>query len=548
MQITVFSKVITCQRGQTVAQCFAQVNDERAKTALAALCGGEVLPLDRPILTDSTLTPITFDREEGRRIYERSLRLLLVTAAQALFPKDHVRVSNSIGYGVFLKMQQTTLDKGQVKALEKKMHEMVDKKLPILTEKWPKDKVEAYYTQNGLEAARDVLPSREMITMHAIDGVWRHYYGVMLPDVSRLSHFALMPHQKGLVMQMPSPAAPDKPAPYVSRPKHLAVFAQSQYWCEVLAATNAADINRMLKTDAFRQFIRINEALHDRSIAQIADAIVAKKARCILVAGPSSSGKTTFSNRLAIHLKVLGHNPIVVSMDDFYFNLADHPVQADGTVDLEHIDRLDLPLMDECITQLLQTGEAALPQYDFQTGERAKQRHTVHLKATDPLIVEGIHALNPRVSQHMADSLVFKVFVSALACVNTDDENRVRTTDLRLLRRIVRDHTFRNTPPIKTMEGWQSVRAGEEKWIFPYQEQADAMFNTSLHYELPVMKRFAYESLHAIDVQQSSFLYAKRLMRILDTFDAMDMTMMDEIPPLSLIREFIGGCTLYATP
>lgn len=533
--------------GASVMQILTALCPDQAKTALGAMRGGEVLALDTPVTGDAALEIITFSDDEGRRIYERSLRLLLLASVESLYPGCHVRILNSIGYGVFMKLPRMPLSKVEVLRLERTMRQLANENHPIITQVWDKQDAIDYYNQNGLKDEAQALERTAggTVSMSSLLGVSRYCFGALLPATGALNVFLLRQYYPGFVLQMPAPEAPQVPAPYVSRPKHLSVFAQSQYWCEVLGATTAADINRMLKADDFRQFIRINEALHDKSIAAIADDAAARKARCILVAGPSSSGKTTFSNRLAIHLRVLGMHPAVVSLDNFYLNRDTYPVNEDGTVDYEDIARLDLDLFDQCIESLMLGAETELPVYDFGSGSRLETGKRVRLGPNDPVIIEGIHALNPRVSRDMNGDWVFKVYVSALSCVNMDDENRVRTTDLRLIRRIVRDMRSRNTPPNETMDTWPSVRAGEDKWIFPFQESADAMFNTSLHYELPVLKTSAYESLSSIQRQDPHFLFADRLKNILDCFDEIPASVMDEIPPLSILREFIGGCTLY---
>ncbi len=517
MRIEINAHAINLEPGAMVLECIRQLCPEKEAGTLGVFSGGQVLSLGERLNEDAVLTLIDFSFEEGRRIYERSLRLMLITALSEVFPDAHLRVDFSIGYGVYMKLLNQPLDEKQVKTLEDAMRALEREDYPF----------EANGATVGLKHIK------------------RPFFGVLLPSTGYVKAFTLAPQDKGFVMQMPGPEDPSKPAPYVLRPKHVKVFNQSQYWCRVLETTCAKDLNRMMKEESFRQFVRVNEALHDKSIAAIADEIDSKNKRCIFVAGPTSSGKTTFSNRLAIHLRVLGLKPVVVSMDDFFFNRDTYPVNQDGTMDYEDIARIDMATFENGMKQLLSCQETRLPIYDFQLGKRSPVTRHFKLNENDPVIVEGIHALNPLVSQGLDPKWVFKVYVSCLSCVNMDDENRVRTTDVRLMRRIVRDMLFRNTLPGETMAGWQSVRAGEEKWIFPYQETADAMFNTSLHYELPVLKEHIYGSLQWINKEDPNYLYAVRLKSILDHFDTLEEDIMDEIPPLSLMREFVGGCTLY---
>jgi len=381
--------------------------------------------------------------------------------------------------------------------------------------------------------------------MYRIGDLAEYFYGIMLPSTGFIRAFALKPHFSGLVIQLPAPDDPAVSAPYVPRPKHLRVFAESQKWCGILGAVGAADVNDMIKSGRMREFIRVNEALHDRSIARIADEIKARSARIVMIFGPSSSGKTTFAHRLSVHLRVLGKRPQMLSLDDFYRNREDIPLEADGTCDLEHVDALDIPLLCECLERLLSGQTVRLPRFDFKAGKRTSETHEMRLPGNEPLLIEGIHGMNDRITSEIPEQLMYGVYVSALPCINLDNHNRIRTTDVRLLRRITRDVRFRGTSPLKTIQMWPSVRAGEERWIFPNQEKADVMFNTSLHYELPILKTIAYELLLSIPREMPEHLTAKRLLKILHYFLPVTGDVLNEIPPLSILREFIGECSFY---
>ena len=290
---------------------------------------------------------------------------------------------------------------------------------------------------------------------------------------------------------------------------------------------------------------RVNEALHDKSIAGIADEILRRGARVVMIFGPSSSGKTTFANRLAVHLRVLGQRPHLVSLDDFYRDRRDIPLEPDGKPDLEHVDALDVPLLTACLEELLSGRTVQMPRFDFKTGARCPKSYELTVGPGEPLLLEGIHGMNDRITAEVPEQLTYGIYVSALSCINLDDHNRIRTTDVRLLRRIVRDMRFRNTSPAETIDMWPKVRAGEERWIFPNMEKADVMFNTSLHYELPVLKTIAYELLLSIPRTAPEYLVAHRLLKVLHYFLPVDGDVMDEIPPLSILREFIGECSFY---
>ncbi len=537
-------------KGTALSEVLARMlPPERAAQALCAMHGGVCLELGEPIMADCELQPLTYRDEEGRRVYERSLRFLFLLSMDRLYPGKPVRMLNSIGYGLYIRVANEDMSHEMVRAVERDMWSLVERDLPFVKESWTKKEAIAFFQEKGWQDKSELLRyrPRERITMYRVGGFCEYFYGAMLPSTGYIRAFALKPHFPGVVLRAPEPANPDVPAPYVSRSKFLRVFAQSQDWCGILGAQNAADVNRMIKDGHIREFIRVNEALHDKSISHIADQIVERGARIVMIFGPSSSGKTTFANRLAVHLRVLGQRPKLISLDDFYRNRSELPLEDDGKPDLEHVDALDVPLLTQCLEGLLSGRTVSMPRFDFKTASRARKGYDLCLSSNEPLLLEGIHGMNDRITSEIPEQLMFGVYVSALSCINLDDHNRIRTTDVRLLRRIVRDMRFRNTSPRQTIDMWPKVRAGEEKWIFPNQEKADVMFNTSLHYELPVLKTIAYELLLSIPKSSPEYLVAHRLLKVLHYFLPVDGGVMDEIPPLSILREFIGECSFYDT-
>lgn len=519
---------------------------ERAAAVLGVMRGGECLELNDVLTEDAQLRSLDYRDEEGRRIYERSLRFLLLAALQRLFPDKPARVLNSVGYGVYVRVGDG-LTHAQVRETEAEMRRLAEADLPFEKESWTREEAAEYFQAQGWTDKAELLryrPRREMI-MYRMGGLCEYFYGAMLPSTGWVRAFSLKPHFPGVVAMAPAPGDPSKPAAYHSHAKFLRVFGQSQEWCRILGASNAADVNRMIQEGKLREFIRVNEALQDKSIAAIADEIVARRARVVMIFGPSSSGKTTSANRLAVHLRVLGKQPRLISLDDFYLDRSVLPLEADGKPDLESIDALDVPLLTQSLEALLSGEEVQMPRFDFQVSARSPETHPMRLGPEDVLLVEGIHGMNDRITSEIPEQLMYGVYVSALSCVNLDDHNRIRTTDVRLLRRIVRDVKMRNTSPQKTIDMWPKVRAGEEKWIFPYQERADVMFNTSLHYELPVLKTIAYEMLLSIPKSAPEYLAAHRLLKNLNYFLPVDEKIMEEIPPLSILREFTGECSFY---
>lgn len=520
---------------------------KQEETILGCLNKGSVVELNERIEKDISLTTLTYAHEEGRRIYERSIRFVLLIALEKLFPGKSMRVLNSIGNGVSGKLLEQVVTRDQVLLIKEEMMHIIEADLPFEKELWSKDRAISYFREKGQDDKLQLLSYRpyKHFSMYACGGVREYFYGAMVPSTKWVSVFDLRPLFPGWVLQLPQPENPELPSIYHQRSQFQSVFAESQRWCNILEAENAADINKMIEEKEVREFIRINEALHDRSISDAADTIVRKNSKIVLVAGPSSSGKTTFTNRLRIHLRALGKNPVLVSLDDFYLDRDTLPYNEDGTQDLEHINTLDIPFFANVLERLIAGETVGMPRFNFHKGKREEKLVPLKINENQPILVEGIHGLNPLLSEEFTDDMLYRIYVSALTCLNLDNHNRIRTTDVRLLRRIVRDHQFRGTSPEKTMEMWESVRAGEERWIFPYQELADFMMNTTLHYELPVLKSKAYQVLKKIDKNSPQHLQSRRLLKILHYFSPLPSEAMEEIPPLSILREFIGGSTFY---
>ena len=550
IRITMQNRALDVPKGiqlQAALRLFAQADGAAAtgSAVLACMSGGRVLELSECLQSDTTLVPLTYQHEEGRRLYERSLRFLFLASMKRLFPGMRVRMQHSVGHGLYIKPQEGALSHEDVRRLEADMHTLVSENLPFEKEEWTRQQAISYFEGEGWLDKAELLRYRpkETIPMYRMAGLCEYFYGAMLPSTGMLTAFQLKPHHPGVVLSAPSPENPDQPAPYVPRKKFLRVFDESQRWCSILGARNVSDVNRMIKDGKIREFIRVSEALHDRSIAAIADDILKRQARIVMIFGPSSSGKTTFANRLAVHLRVLGQKPHLISLDDFYRNRADLPLEADGTPDLECLESIDVPLFNEQLVELLAGREVELPRYSFQTKRREAQGVKMRMAEEDILLVEGIHGLNDALSCDIPSEFKFRVYVSALTQLNLDGHNRIRTTDVRLMRRMVRDHRTRATSAMETMQMWDKVRAGEEKYIFPFQEKADVMFNTSLLYEIAVLKKYAYPMLKEIGRDSPYYTRSRRLGKFLHYFKDLDEE--SEIPPISILREFIGGSSFY---
>ncbi|MBR6668402.1 MAG: nucleoside kinase [Clostridia bacterium] len=546
MKLCCGNQLISAERGMTVMECL-QALEVDMQGVLAIRQGGRVLELTDVITREGEIHPLTLQDEEGRRIYERSLRFVALQAFRRLMPGQRIRIEYSVGGGVFLHTPGRELTAEDAEAIRAEMQRITEADLPFDKREWSLDDAIAYFREDGQPDKVALLNRRPVpfINLYECGDMWDYFYGAMAPSTGYVRVFGVrhLPG-RGIAILTADPENPAQHAAYIDRPKHMRVFQQSEKWCAILGVQNAPDIHRLLEMKKFRAFIRVNEALHDKAIADIAQTIADRGSRLIMIAGPSSSGKTTTTGRLAIHLRVLGMEPVMISLDDYYINRDQLPKEPDGSVDLEALHTIDVPLFREHMQRLMDGETVEIPRYSFHTGNRMEQGVPLTLAPGQPVLVEGIHGLNPALVEGIDEGLIHRIFVSALTCINLDDHNRIRTTDVRLLRRIVRDNQFRSTPPEETLAMWPSVRKGEETWIFPHQERADSMINTALHYELPVLGHYAYALLKAIPPESPHYLTARRMVKMLNYFPDISEDVLDEVPPLSLLREFIGGCTI----
>lgn len=514
------------------------------KGALAVMAGGQTLSLLSEISGEDARA-LTYADEEGRRVYERSLRFVLLMAFEREFPKARVRCEHSHGNGVFFTVRGMKLTEESLLGIKKRMQEIIQSDLPFTL--YPTSRTEAirYFRSRGDDDKVKLLKYRpfEYFRMYECGGMMEYFYGIMAPSTGYVSVFDLTLVDTGFVLSLPENGNPDFAGAHRPLPKLEKTFRESARWMEILNIENAADLNELTASGKIREFIRVNEALMDRKIYDIADEIVKSQARLVLIAGPSSSGKTTFTNRLMIALKVTGLSPQKVSLDDYYVNRDQVPKDENGETDLECLEALDTALLGEHLVKLMDGETVNIPLYNFETGMRSEKTHAMRVDSHSPILIEGIHGLNERLTPGIPRGMKFKIYISSLTNLNIDDHNRIRTTDARLLRRIVRDAAFRGTDPEQTLIMWPSVRRGEEKNIFPFQEDADAMINSSLAYELAIMKKYVYPMLTAITPDKEYYTIARRLVKFLNYIQTADAE--DEVPLNSLLREFIGGSCFY---
>ena len=547
MYLKINGHEISCREGLRWLDAYEMLPEEKRVARPLGMCvRGRTYSLNDPALEYTHARVLTYADEEGRRIYERSLQLLFLTAVHRIDPSAHVRIEHSFGQGLYIARDGAEMTEDFITAVEGEMRSLAARDLPLERKNVTTGDAADYFARTGQEDRLRILNYRQYghFTLYRIDGGPEDYfYGEMVPSTGYIDVFSLVPYGPGVVMMQPDVQNPNCAAPFRDLPKLWHIYQETAAWNKILRCENAADLNEMAAAHDLREFIRVNEALQEGKIQAIARQFIESGARLILVAGPSSSGKTTFSHRLSIALKVLGLRPVKLSLDDYYRNRADLPVEADGSVDLERIETLDTPLISEHLRRLMAGETVEVPEYDFRTGSRSERTHSFWVEPGQPIIIEGIHGLNEKLTEGIARSAKFKIYISALTMLNLDDHNRIRTTDARLLRRIVRDMQFRGTPPEETMAMWKSVRHGEESYIFPFQEQADAMFNSSLTYELAIMKKYAFSALREIAPESPHYTLAQRLVKFLSYIRTAEVE--DEIPVNSLLREFIGGCCFY---
>jgi uridine kinase len=404
----------------------------------------------------------------------------------------------------------------------------------------------SYYEKKGNHDKAQLLKWRtvDYFDEYAFEDFRDYYYGEMAPSTGYVRVWDVLPAEGGFLFLFPDDQNPDVVGSYQHMPHFLSVFSEGERWCQLMECETVADLNLLVENGRIRELIRVNEALHEKRYSQVADLVCQRGAKAVMLAGPSSSGKTTSANRLATQLRVHGKKPVLMSLDDYYYDRDKIAPGPDGKLDLEHINTLDTDLFRQQIGQLLNGEEVELPTFVFKKGRREWLGHKLQLTEDSVIIVEGLHALNPVLRPDgMDENLIFKLYVSPLLPLNLDDHNRIPTSYLRLLRRIVRDYETRGASVQQTMSMWDSVRRGEKRWIFPFQENADVIFNSSTLYELAVLKKHIFPLLTAVRPEDPWYDEVRNVVKILNYIVEAEVD--DEIPPTSLVREFIGGNSFY---
>ncbi|OSB09366.1 nucleoside kinase [Paraclostridium bifermentans] len=480
---------------------------------------------------------------DGMRVYMRTLSLIFIKACEEIFNGCKVTIEHSLSNGLYceIKNNKSEVTEEDIEKIKAKVKSIIESDLKI--EKIVTDKSEAIkiLKNNNKNAKAELLKYKEYedVKLYKCGGYINHFYGHMLPSTSHVKTFDIKKWQSGVVILGPSKENKNEPQNFVAQPKLSNIYKESEIWSELIGIDKVASLNEAIESKKYGEIISIVEALHEKKISQIADIIKENNKRVILIAAPSSSGKTSFAHRLSIQLKVNNLHPVPISLDDYFVDREDTPLDEFGNFDFESIYAIDLELFNSDLEKLLKGEEIKLPKFNFKTGKREFSGKTLKIEKDQPIILEGIHALNPMLTQSIDDKDKFKIYISVLTQINLDNHNRIPTTDLRLIRRIVRDYNFRGYSAEKTILNWWSVRRGEDKNIFPYQEEADIMFNSACLYELAVLKKYAKPLLEQIEDDNEAFIESNRILKFLQYFVELDDEL--DIPPTSIIREFIGG-------
>ncbi len=516
---------------------------------MAALVDGTLRELSYPIERDFFVEPFNLSHSDGVRIYRRSLAFLMVTAIWRLYPNVEIYVDHSLPFGGYFceTRNRDPLTKDELIAITKEMHQMVKDDLPITAEEIPLEDAMTIFRQRGELDKVALLQNRRQnkksyLRMYQLNGYRDYFHGYMVPSTRYLRQFRLMAWGDGFILQFPRRHQPTQLQPPHEYPQLVTVFREYGRWLRLLGIENVSELNEVIAQDRLRRTILVSEALHERRIADIARQIWERRdeVRLILIAGPSSSGKTTFSKRLAVQLLAHGLRPFALELDNYFVDREKTPRDEHGEYDFEALEAVDIPAFNKHLNALLRGEEVQLPKFNFHTGKQ-EPGPRVRLAPDHIIIVEGIHGLNPKLVQSVAETCVFRIYVSALTQLNLDRHTRVPTTDTRLIRRIVRDARTRGYNATETIARWESVRRGEKQHIFPYQENADVMFNSALVYELAVLKPFVEPLLLQVPLDSRQRVETKRLLAFLQWFTDANT---DIVPENSILREFIGGLAL----
>lgn len=543
--VTVKEQTNRYEAGTTYQDIAKEMQGEYENDIILSFVDGRLQELHKEVTEDCALQFVTTGEDVGHQTYKRSMSLLLVKAIHDVVGSRRVpdvRIEFSVAQGLYVTVaKEIVIDHAFLQKVDTRMRDLAEADLPITKRSLRTEDAIELFRRAGMHDKEQLFRYRlsSMVNIYCLDGFEDYYYGYMAPSTGYLKYFALYPYDEGFVIQIPTVVHPKEVPLFAPKEKLFQVLKESTCWGDMQGIKTVGDLNDVVTKQGARQMILVEEALQEKKIAEIAEEIKRRKGvKVVLIAGPSSSGKTTFSHRLSVQLQANGLMPYPLAVDNYFVNREETPKDEKGNYDFECMEAIDVKLFNQDLKCLLAGEQVEIPTFDFKTGVRKYDGKWIQLKEQDVLIIEGIHCLNPELTKELPDKNKFKIYISALTQLNIDEHNRISTTDSRLIRRIVRDAKTRGSSAQKTIGMWYSVRRGEEKNIFPYQEEADVMFNSALIYELAVLKQYAEPLLFGVERDSKEYLEAKRLLKFLDYFVGVET---DYIPMNSLLREFIGG-------
>jgi uridine kinase len=542
-------RYIDISGGETLTEIAQRIQSELDFKPICARVNNKTEGLTYPVFQPKMVEFLSKTTPSGMRVYVRSLCMVLYRAVTKLYPKVTLRIQHSIAHGYYCRLiGDIDVNDDVVNSLREEMRSLINRNLPFDRKERLTTDVIKLFEQQGLDDKVKMLKTtRDLYTVYyRLDGVYDSYYGALAPSTGMLDVFDLQPYKQGFLLLAYDPANPDQAAKPIEQEKMYRAFTDYVAFNKILGVSNVGELNDSITQRRSNDLINVAEALHDKMISRISDEIAKRYseggARIVLVAGPSSSGKTTTTKRLAIQLMTNLLKPQMISLDNYFVNREKTPVDENGEYDYESLYALDLEQFNKDLNDILDGKEVELPTYSFEQGKRLYKGNKIKLEEGSILLMEGIHGLNPELTAHIDERMKYRVYVSALTTISIDNHNWIPTTDNRLLRRIIRDYKYRGTSAVDTIRRWPSVRRGEERWIFPYQENADATFNSSLLFELGVMKEYAEQILREVPRDVPEYGEAYRLRKFLSYFLPIGDSM---LPSTSLLREFLGGSSFH---
>ena len=530
------------EKGTAIEALTEQYKEELPYTILAAKLNNKIVELHETIEEECRIEFLDMRTQAANLIYQYSLSLLYLKAVNDVLGKVPVEIENSLNKGLYTEVKTfEPITAAQVKAVEARMRQLVRADLPFIKQVASRDEALDLLVDEGLrEKARMLLSSpAKQVKFYSLDGYKNFFYGLMVPSTRYLKYFELKKYRRGVLLRFPHPSAPDRIPPYVDESMLYRAFGEATKWGRLMQVSFVADLNEKVRDGSYRELIQLSEALQEKKVVEIADMITRQKKRIVLIAGPSSSGKTTFARRLCIQLKVNGLEPLYMGTDDYFVERRDTPLDEHGEPDFENLTAIDIRLFNDNMNGLLSGREVDLPTFDFMDGTKLFGKRRIAIKPSQPIVIEGIHALNKDLTPYIDEQEKFKIYISPLTQLNIDNHNRIPATDARMLRRLVRDYRYRGHSAQSTIDAWPKVRAGEDKNIFPFSGEADVLFNSAHIYELSVLKKYAEPLLEAIQPEEPQYSEAVRMLKFLRFFEAIEDDSI--IVNNSIIREFIGG-------